>query len=68
MSDVPDRVPIHCTWCRDGAPVTVLHVVDGPGLQLRELRPEDATSPADVCGTCPKCGREKCLRVLHSAA
>ena len=62
------RVLVHCTFCRGPGrhQVTVLRVVDGPGVTYQEVRPEDAR-PSDVCGFCPNCGREKCVRTLTAA-
>ena len=62
-----DCMPVHCTFCRTGAPVRVLWVVQGPGVVIQDVRPEDKV-PGDACARCPECGREKCVRVLRRAA
>ena len=63
------EAPVNCTWCRaaGAAPIEVLTVIDGPGVRIQDVRPEDA-APGDVCARCPECGRRKCVRVLTKAA
>ena len=58
MAAEREEAPVNCTWCRSAgaAPVEVLTVIDGPGVRIQDVRPEDV-QPGDVCASCPGCGR-----------